>query len=131
MDSGLDAAQEMASSGGRNPADLGMAKLEMIWNRDPDRWGAFGLTCILMAVWVWSPLGSRVVEMFQLLGGFLAQSLGGDAGRDAQGICADLALWSWPITGLAFYSTVRFLLRRRRLREMAKASINQPVAPQL
>jgi len=98
----------------------------MIWNRDPDRWGAFGLTCVLMAIWVWTPLGGWATDLFQLGGAFIARMLGGAAGRDAEGIGVGLGLWSWPIAGIAFYWTMRFFLRRQRLRNMAKATIDQP-----
>lgn len=101
----------------------------MIWNRDPDRWTAFGLTCLLMMIWIWTPLGGWVAEVFQLSGGFLARTLGGDAGRDAEGICVGLGLFSWPITGIIFFWTVRIALRRRRLRNVAKSFPDQPVAP--
>jgi hypothetical protein len=39
-----------------------------------DRLVAFGLTCVLMAAWIWTPLGGWVIDLFQLCGALAAQT---------------------------------------------------------
>ena len=87
----------------------------MIWRRGPDDWGAFGLTCILMMLWVWTPLGTWEMTFLQWVGALFTPTPVGDLGPA-------LALWAWPATGLPFFFAARIVLRRRRLRREAEAA---------